>query len=294
MGKVWSQPGASRASKAAWITQGPTSLQELIALPDARLTMLDVAQVNLLCATGLIGAEGLQQDSLREQLDQWASRIRTETRRHLYRFQKNPEEYEHSEGYFRMLMMAVVVQEDFKVSYNPARAVVSAAGSANDGFFQDSRDIFLHGLLSGERTGTCSSMPVLYAALGRRLGYPLKLVTTKGHLFLRWEGGTDRFNAEVTNKGLNRFDDNYYQHWPFEVSDDEVKSEGYLKSLNAREELAVFLSTRGLCLMEAGRRAEAAESFAHAARLAPGVAGYKSMTAQLQASSRIRSSMAVK
>jgi Tfp pilus assembly protein PilF len=66
-----------------------------------------------------------------------------------------------------------------------------------------------------------------------------------------------------------------------------------LKSLNVREELAVFLSTRGLCLMEAGRRAEAAESFAHAVRLAPDVASYKSMTAQLQASSRTRNSVVV-
>ena len=29
--------------------------------------------------------------------------------------------------------------------------------------------------------GTCSSLPVLQVAVGRRLGYPLKLVTTKGH-----------------------------------------------------------------------------------------------------------------
>ena len=88
--------------------------------------------------------------------------------------------------------MTVVVQEDFKVRYNPARANASGADSAIDGFFQNSRDIFLHGLLSGERTGTCSSMPVLYAALGRRLGYPLKLVTTKGHLFVRWDSATER------------------------------------------------------------------------------------------------------
>ena len=31
-------------------------------------------------------------------------------------------------------------------------------------------------------------------AVGRRLGYPLKLVTTKGHLFVRWEGAGERFN----------------------------------------------------------------------------------------------------
>lgn len=274
--------------------QDVASLPELLALPESKLTTIDIALMNLLCTEGLPGADNLNQKSLLAQLDTWASRIRTETERHSYRFRANPSEFEHSEAFFRMLMMTVVVQEDFKVRYNPARATASGADSANDGFFQNSRDIFLHGLLSGDRTGTCSSMPVLYAALGRRLGYPLKLVTTKGHLFVRWESATERVNAEITNTGINRFDDNYYKQWPFEVSEDEVKAEGYLKSLNVREELAVFLSTRGLCLMEAGRRSEAAESFANAARLAPSVAGYKSMTAQLQASSRTRNSVAVK
>lgn len=130
--------------------------------------------------------------------------------------------------------------------------------------------------------GTCSSIPVLYAALGRRLGYPLKLVTTKGHLFLRWESATERFNAEVTNQGLNRFEDHYYKRWPFEITDAEVQAEGYLESLSAAEELAVFLSIRGLCLMEAGRTRDAANAFAQAARHAPDVESYRSMSAQLQ------------
>lgn len=271
----------------------PVSLNALLALPETDLAQCDIAVMNLLCTEGLPGTDNLNRETLLAQLDAWASRIRSETERHSYRFRANAAEFEHSEAFFRLLMMTVVVQEDFKVRYNPARATASGADSAIDDFFQNSRDIFLHGLLSGERTGTCSSMPVLYAALGRRLGYPLKLVTTKGHLFVRWESATERVNAEITNTGINRFDDNYYKQWPFEVTDDEVRAEGYLKSLNAREELAVFLSTRGLCLMEAGRRSEAAESFAHAAKLAPSVASYKLMTAQLQIGSGIQSSVAV-
>ncbi len=46
-------------------------------------------------------------------------------------------------------------------------------------------------------------MPVLYVAIGRRLGYPLELVTTKGHVFACWEDSNDRFNIEGTNEGLN-------------------------------------------------------------------------------------------
>jgi len=67
---------------------------------------------------------------------------------------------------------------------------------------------------------------------------------------------------------VNRFSDDYYRHWPLEVSDAEIRAEGYLKSLSPAEELAVFLSVRAMCLSEAKRYAEAAESFREAARLA--------------------------
>ena len=86
---------------------------------------------------------------------------------------------------------------------------------------------------------------------------------------------------EATGEGVNRFEDAYYRAWPFPVTEEEVQSEGYLKSLTPAEELAVFLSIRGMCLREAGRRAEAAESFAAAARLAPTCRGYRRMLASL-------------
>ena len=126
--------------------------------------------------------------------------------------------------------------------------------------------------------------------MGRRLGYPLKLVTTKGHLFVRWEDAHERFNIEAAGKGVNRFTDDYYRHWPLEVTPAEEAAEGYLKSLTPPEELAVFLSIRGMCLREAGRLPEAAEAFAAAARLAPACRGYQVMLASLQGPPCARSS----
>ena len=107
-----------------------------------------------------------------------------------------------------------------------------------------------------------------YLALGRRLGYPLKLVTTRQHLFLRWDSPTEKFNLEATGKGMNRYDDAHYRQWPFPISEQEVKEQDYLKSLSPREELSVFLSIRGACLTEAGRLAEATLSFEAAYRYA--------------------------
>jgi hypothetical protein len=252
-------------------------MAELLRLPDKALATVEIARMNLLCGQGLPGAEGCDIQACLVTLEDIVKRVRSETERHQYRFRQNQGAFEHSEGFFRMLMLTVVLEEDCGVRYNPDRIGLTGNATGHDEFFADSRDVFLHGLLGARRLGTCSSMPVLYVAVGRRLNYPLKLVTTKGHLFVRWEGEREQFNVEATGHGLNRFDDDYYRRWPFPVTDEEVQAEGYLKSLTPAEDLAVFLSMRGMCLREAGHRAEAAESFAAASRLAPGCRGYRLM-----------------
>jgi hypothetical protein len=255
-------------------------LSELLATSPAELEGCDVALMDLLCAQGLPGAERVSIPELLATLDQWTQRVKSETARHLYRFRSNPAEYDHSEGYFRMLLMAVVLYEDFGIRYNPNRTTTDLPDPETDRFFADSRDLFLHGLLGDRRTGTCSSMPVLYLAIGRRLGYPLKLVTTKGHLFLRWEAGRERFNLEATGKGMNRYDDEHFRQWPFALTEEEIRAEGYLKSLSAAEELAVFLSLRGNCLKEAGRQAEATDCYAAATGLGPSWRSFRVLAGQ--------------
>ena len=260
------------------------TLDALVGLPASALQQVDIARMNLLCGQGLSGTKGVNLKANLAQLDEMAARVRSETGRHSYRFQKSPAEFENSEGFFRMLMLAVVLAEDFGVRYAPAKIGTAADARTGDGFFSDAQDVFLHGLTGPRRQGTCSSLPVLQVAVGRRLGYPLKLVTTKGHLFVRWEDAGERFNIEAAGNGVNRFTDDYYRHWPLEVTPAEEAAEGYLKSLTPSEELAVFLSIRGICLREAGRLPEAAEAFAAAARLAPACRGYQVMPARLRAS----------
>ncbi len=237
--------------------------------------------MNFLCAEGLPGTEGLDVNRCLAVLDEMANRVRSETERHLYRYKQDPAEFENSEGYFRMIMLAVVLAEDFQIQYVPNKIKTAAEAHIGDGFFANAADVFLHGLTGEKHQGTCSSLPVLQVAVGRRLGYPLKLVTTKGHLFLRWEDSHERFNIEAAGNGVNRFPDDYYRHWPLEVSEQEVQDEGYLKSLSPAEELAVCLSIRGMCLLEADRVADAADSFRAAARFSPGTSGYKQMAERL-------------
>jgi len=252
----------------------------LAALLDASVQLndrYDIGKMNLICAEGLPDAAGFSVGGSLATLDTMADRVRHETERHLYRFQRNPSEFENSPGFFRMLMLAVVLAEDFGITYDDQRKAGPADSRANDRFFADPDAVFLTGLLGPHHRGTCSSMPVLYVAVGRRLGYPLKLASTKGHLFVRWDGAGERFNIEATGHGINRLDDDYYRHWPFEITAAEEGAEGYLKSFTPAQELAAFLSIRGMCLREAGRLSEAAEAFSTASRLNPNCPGYARM-----------------
>jgi hypothetical protein len=258
----------------------PRTLSGLLALGPDQLEGADIAMMNLLCAEGLPGAEDLRVEECLSTLNQWAQHARREIEHNRHHFREDPAYYYHSEAFYQMLMLAVVVYEDFGVRYNPKWISAPSEVYKDDHFFADSRDILIHGMLGPGRMGTCSSMPVLYIALGRRLGYPLKLVSTRQHLFMRWDGSEERFDMEATGKGLDRYDDEHYRKWPFPINEQEIKEQGYLTSLSPREELSVFLSIRGTCLVEAGRSAEALASFDAAYRCAPNWKGNQLMLAE--------------
>jgi hypothetical protein len=65
-----------------------------------------------------------------------------------------------------MLMLITVLQQDFNVHYNPERI--------RSVDFKNPEDLSIHGMLASNNGGTCVSMPVLYAAVARRLGYPVR------------------------------------------------------------------------------------------------------------------------
>jgi hypothetical protein len=267
------QPGKSRQ---------PATLAEMLALKPENLPAVDIGVMNLLCAEGLPGAEDIKIADYETTLDEWAMHVKSETDRNFHHFREDPAYYYHSEAFYKMLMMAVVVYEDFGIRYNPKWIGPPSETRTDDHFFADSRDIFIHGMVGPQRMGTCSSMPVFYIALGRRLGYPLKLVATRGHLFMRWDSPTERFDMDATGKGLDRYDDEYYKKWPFSITEQEIQDEGYLKSLSPREEMSVFLGIRAACLAENRFYEEAAKSYQIAYQYAPNWKGNQVMLARAQ------------
>jgi hypothetical protein len=258
----------------------PTTLNELLALPPADLEKCDIARMNLLCAESLPGAENLNVDEYLATLDVWAQHIKSEIDRNFHHYSEDPGYFFNSTNFYKMAMMAVVLYEDYNIRYNPKWMAAPGTEGPDDHFFADSRDIFIHRLIGDQRTGTCSSMPVLYIALGRRLGYPLKLVKAKGHLFMRWDTPTEKFDMDATSKGVNHYDDSVYRQWPFPISDEEIKEEGYLKSLTPPEELSVCLSIRGACQTDNGLLGDALASFSLAYKLEPTWKGNQVMFAQ--------------
>jgi hypothetical protein len=137
-----------------------------------------------------------------------------------------------------MIALVTVLQKGAGVGYNPDRI--------DDPWEdQDSRDDFIHGILDGPG-GTCASMPVLVVAVGRRLGYPLKLVPGHGHLFARWEEpGGERFNVECSGEGFNNHPDEYYRTWPRSCPEGLFPRTKFLKSMTPREEVAAAWMKRG-------------------------------------------------
>lgn len=251
-----------QASKAFKL---PTTFPELCALPPNELEQCDIALMNLLCAEGLRGSEQLNVKQCLERLDGIAKQVKSETDRHYRRFREKPDEFNQSEGYYRMMMMATVLQQDLGIRYNPARVRRPwEPQETSEEFFSNAQDIFIHGLAREKGTGTCSSMPVFFVAVGRRLGYPLKLVRAKGHLFARWDEGQRSFNIEGTSVGFVSHPDEHYRSWPFPFTAEEEQAESYLKSLTPVQEFATFASIRGQCCFSATDWRRAVGAFAHA------------------------------
>jgi hypothetical protein len=216
----------------------------LLPLSDEQLARLDIALVNLLCAEELPGAEVIDRDLCLCTIDRMAERVRIKTLDAFKAFERTPARWDHSTGIFRIHVLISVLQREFGVRYNPAKIPLEAP--------LDTEDCFIYGIIQGQG-GTCGSLPVLYAAVGRRLGYPLKLVSAACtnrwmHLFVRWdEPGGERFNIAVNNQGFDCPPDDYYRQGAYKTRPDWEQTGSVLKSKTPREELAVFLSQRAGC-----------------------------------------------
>jgi hypothetical protein len=235
----------------------------------------DIGFLNLATAPGISSEQRnrIISDGLRT-LDTWAASVAEQTWKNRHRYLENQREFK-NEIEWKLGMMCTVLGQDFKVRYDPSLTSADQQNASNERFFSNPASVFLTGCLSESRIGTCASLPVLYVAVGRRVGYPMHLVAAKGHLFARWDDGKGaRVNLEAANAGgFTSHPDAHYRSWPSSITPLEEKSGNYLRNLTAEESLAIFMSTRAYCLRSAGKNADAISAAAAAFRLAPNLGG---------------------
>lgn len=229
------------------------------SLSNEELAAKDAAFVNLVAAADLPGTESINFSAVLRRLDEWTKSVAHQT--DYWRPSFVPQDYCRTEAEFCMMAMITHIQRDLGVTYNPDRM------TGHDNCL-DARDSFIHGPLTGHG-GTCSSLPILYLAIGQRLGYPVHLVCTVRHLFLRWDGGGERFNIECAGRGFGRYEDEHYCSWPVQMTAAERQCGLFLSNFTPRRTLAAFIYERGHCLLDNLRLDEALYAYKHASQLEP-------------------------
>lgn len=230
-----------------------------------RFKSLSLAEINLVCAQGLDNTNPIELNNPKHVIDTYATHVKSETERNHHRFLEDPAAFDGSEAKYRMIMMGVILFEDCGVHYNEKLKAISTTATDSE-FLADSRTAFIAGPLDPQVGGTCASLPVLYAVIGREIGYPLKFKHTLHHLFLYWDSPQEHFNIEVTGKGVNFHDDDYYRQLDAQMDGGLVytpaneKEEGFFRPSTPEEETAFCLEQRAVCLEARGRFAEASQA----------------------------------
>ena len=231
----------------------------------------DIAALNLACARGLPNCCESEFPTYLALLDVIAEAVRNQTERSWRLFKLKPQTFNNSENVFRVYTMEHVFRSLFGVKYDPK--VREARASGGPWLTKDSSEIFIHGILSEKRTGTCSSLPTFAIAVGRRLGYPLKLILVPNHTFYRWDDGTEVFNLQPHESGGEVKEDAYFHTWPMkwtrEDFEQNARTRAWLHSLTPRQEVSKFLCNRALMLRECQRFDEALQTLDAAQRFSP-------------------------
>ena len=119
------------------------------------------------------------------------------------------------------------------------------------GFHYDQDDLYakqlknryLNGILD-TKSGSCTTMPLLYLALAHRLGYPIYPVAAPQHLFCRYvDPKLAMQNIEATNGGGYSADKDYSRD--LEIPEQGIKSGVYLETMTYRQLLGDLIAENG-------------------------------------------------
>jgi regulator of sirC expression with transglutaminase-like and TPR domain len=95
--------------------------------------------------------------------------------------------------------------------------------------------------------GTCSSLPMLWAVIADRLGWPVKVVRMPGHIFLRYEGAK---HANIDPSAYGGFVPDTQYIKDFKVSASAIKNGVYMRSLSKKEFISTMLVNNAFYSMQ--------------------------------------------
>src|ERR1051325_1220359 len=106
------------------------------------LCRLGIDTINLLCALGLPGAEKMDIDHCLRTIDAWAEHVKSYTARMRHVYDRRPERFGQSLGYFKALCLVTALQFECGVRYNPAKRDPDVPFEVADSF--------IFGIIQGE------------------------------------------------------------------------------------------------------------------------------------------------
>jgi len=115
------------------------------------------------------------------------------------------------------------------------------------------------------KRGVCLSLSLVYLAAAEEAGLPVRGVSVPTHFFVRYHDGRDRLNLETLDRGGNARSDNFYRRKFFVRKGEPF----YLRSLTAKESLAVYLSQLAAIYNRSGLSAQAVELLETAVTASP-------------------------
>lgn len=221
------------------------TVSDLMALSDDELEAIDPLVINMIVAKELPELVDIDFEKYVRIVDAWARRIGDG----LAGAEANggtDASYEVDPNIWRAGGMAIAVAgHSIGITYS------------RDVTLTDHADLFVPGMIE-KKEGTCSNMPMLHLAIGWRLGWPLKAVVTRDHMWCRWDDGEpgpddggSYFNLEATastNEGggwggfSTPSDEQYIKD--FQTPLEAIESGSDLASLTARQTLGVLLQQR--------------------------------------------------
>ena len=231
---------------------GLAPVDRLLWLSEEELAAVDPLVMNLAVAKGLPCFAGLEIDGYAHAADEWAADIRRRLPGAEGKFRRSPADWKNDIRFFRLGMVCWYVDTVLRVTYPDELA------EAGDQLYADPENVFLNGLMERRRDSS-ASMPVLHVALAWRLGWPVSLACAGTHLFCRYDDGEVTHNIEATTFGRGGFrshPDEYYRR-QFGIPSIAVSCGSDLRSVSAREMLALFIAIRGFHFAAVGRIREA-------------------------------------